>query len=139
MGIAVKGAGENFSAPSEIEFTVVGEPASKANSRRIIPIKGRFRSIKSKKALDYTAVFRQQCPKLDIMFRTDVGVDIQIYYKTRRPDLDESVILDAMQGLIYDNDRMVREKHIYWRLDKLCPRARIRVYALASRGMASRN
>jgi Holliday junction resolvase RusA-like endonuclease len=60
----------------------------------------------------------------------DVRVDITIYYATRRPDLDESVILDCMQGFIYENDRQVKEKHIFHRLDKANPRAEIIVRTL---------
>ena len=53
-----------------------------------------------------------------------------IYYKSRRPDLDESVILDAMEKFIYKNDRQVKEKHIFWGLDVLNPRAEIEVEEL---------
>ena len=60
----------------------------------------------------------------------DVSVTITIYYASRRPDLDESVILDAMQGLVYLNDRQVKEKHIFWGLDKTNPRAEIIVELL---------
>lgn len=59
------------------------------------------------------------------MLEGDLWVDIKIYYATRRPDLDESVVLDCMQGLIYANDRQVKEKHIYWGIDKKNPRAEI--------------
>ena len=55
---------------------------------------------------------------------------IKIYYSSRRPDLDESVILDAMQGRVYKNDRQVKVKHIFWGLDRGNPRAVIRVQAL---------
>ena len=57
----------------------------------------------------------------------ELKVTITIWYASRRPDLDESVILDAMEGHIYKNDRQVREKHIYWGLDPLNPRADITV------------
>jgi Holliday junction resolvase RusA-like endonuclease len=50
-----------------------------------------------------------------------------IFYASRRPDLDESLILDCMQGRIYENDRCVKEKHIFWGLDKEDPRAEIEV------------
>jgi Holliday junction resolvase RusA-like endonuclease len=35
-----------------------------------------------------------------------------------------------MQGFIYENDRQVKEKHIYHALDKENPRAEIRVEKL---------
>ena len=78
--------------------TINGEPASKANSRRMVTIAGRARFIKSKKAIDYV-----------------------------KPDLDESVILDCLEGYAYKNDRQVKEKHIYHGLDKENPRAEITV------------
>ena len=52
---------------------------------------------------------------------------MMIYYASRRPDLDESLILDCMQNYVYYNDRQVKEKHIYWGLDKERPRTIIRV------------
>ncbi len=117
------------------QFVVYGEPASKANSRRLVSFKrsgggSRPALIKSQKALDYNDAFRLQCPKLSPLIEGDVSVTITIYYATRRPDLDESVILDAMQGLVYLNDRQVKEKHIFWGLDKTNPRAEIIVELL---------
>lgn len=110
-----------------VELVIHGEPASKANSRRLVTIKGRPRFIKSQKALDYLKAFEAQCPKLDEMLEGELKVTMTIYYASRRPDLDESVILDAMQDRIYGNDRQVREKHVYWGLDKENPRAEIKV------------
>lgn len=112
------------------EFTVLGEPASKANSRQLVHIKGRPAFIKSAKARAYVKDFQWQCPKLDPLLTGDLSVHIKIFYASRRPDLDESVILDAMQGLIYENDRQVKEKHIYHGLDKENPRSVISVYTL---------
>ena len=113
-----------------IIFTVFGEPASKANSRRLVTIKGRPAVIKSDKARAYVKLFEEQCPVLDVLCEHDVAVSIKIYYSSRRPDLDESVILDAMQGRVYKNDRQVKVKHIFWGLDRGDPRAIIRVSSL---------
>jgi Holliday junction resolvase RusA-like endonuclease len=110
-------------SPSTISFTILGEPASKANSRRWT---GKY-FIKSKKALAYVEAFREQCPTLDPLMSGDVRVIIKIYYASRRPDLDESLILDCMQGKIYENDRSVKEKHIYWALNKEEPKSEITV------------
>ena len=111
----------------EVSFIVLGEPASKANSRKLVRFGNRPAFIKSQKARDYTDTFKLQCPKLDPLMDGDVSVTMTIYYASRRPDLDESVILDAMQDLIYENDRQVKEKHIHWGLDKENPRAEITV------------
>lgn len=115
-------------------FTIDGEPASKANSRRVAKWGNKIAFIKSKKAIDYLATFREQCPRLDPLFTCDVAVTICIYYASRRPDLDESLILDAMQGLIYGNDRQVKSKSVQWNLDREHPRASISVGQYASNG-----
>lgn len=112
-----------------VTFTVLGEPASKANSRKAVMFGKRPAFIKSDKARNYVDAFALQCPKLEKPFDGDVRVEMVIYYASRRPDLDESLILDCMQGAIYANDRQVKQKLIYWALDKDMPRAVIRVSA----------
>ena len=106
-------------------IVVYGEPASKANSRRVVRFGNMSRLIKSQKALNYGEAFRSQVTPLSPLIEGDVRVYIRIWYASRRPDLDESLILDLMQGLFYENDRQVKEKHIWWGLDKECPRAEI--------------
>ena len=112
-----------------VEFTIHGEPASKANSRKIVhnPATKRPMVIKSKKARDYLRDFEKQCPVCDPLLEGELAVTMTIYYASRRPDLDESLILDAMQGKIYGNDRQVREKHVFHALDKENPRTDIAV------------
>jgi Holliday junction resolvase RusA-like endonuclease len=106
----------------------LGEPASKANSRRIVKIGGKIASIKSRKALSYGEAFKLQCPALHPMFTdTDVAVEIDIWYGSRRPDLDDSLILDLLQGKVYANDRCVKRRDIRWGLDKDNPRIEITV------------
>ena len=107
-----------------------GEPASKANSRRAATIRGKRAFIKSKKALDYVRVFQLQCPIINPLMEGDIEVEMTIYYASRRPDLDESVILDCMQHKIYKDDRQVKSKIIRWGLSKSNPRAEIEVRPL---------
>lgn len=130
-----------MSIPDYIKFVIYGEPASKANSRKLVTIGGSPRFIKSKKARQYVEDFGKQCPNLPQALTCDVSVHITIFYASRRPDLDESIILDAMQSIkkkvdgkqvvlaerVYANDRQVKEKHIYWQLDRDNPRAEIEV------------
>jgi|TARA_E500000318_G_C3563488_1_gene214638 Holliday junction resolvase RusA-like endonuclease len=116
---------------------IVGEPASKANSRKIVIIKGRPASIKSDKARAYAKAFADQCTADKELFEGDVCVEMLIYYASRRPDLDESLILDLMQGIVYKNDRQVKEKHIYWGLDRENPRTIIRVSPMESGSVPS--
>jgi Holliday junction resolvase RusA-like endonuclease len=108
---------------SIITFTIFGEPASKSNGRRWT---GKF-LIKSEKALNYSDMFKQQCPVLDPLMDGDLRVTMKIWYASRRPDLDASLIFDLMQDCIYKNDRAIKEQHLYWGLDKNNPRAEITV------------
>lgn len=110
---------------------VYGEPASKANSRRLVTFGGKPRFVKSQKALEYKKAFEKQCPKRDELIDGDVKVTMTIHYKTRRPDLDESLILDLLEGVAYTNDRQVKEKHIFHGLDKENPRAEIKIEPIA--------
>jgi Holliday junction resolvase RusA-like endonuclease len=110
-----------------IRLTIYGEPASKANSRRVVRIGNRVASIKSEKALNYASMFKRQIPDGIVPIEGDVSVSMTIYYASRRPDLDESLILDLLQDAAYLNDRQVKEKHIFWGLDKENPRTIIEV------------
>ena len=116
---------------SELIFVVMGEPASKANQRRLVTSKsGKALFIKSKKALEYSKSFDTQCMVLDELLEGDLSVTMIIYYASRRPDLDESLVLDLLQGKIYLNDRQVKKKKIYWGLDKENPRTVISISKL---------
>lgn len=109
---------------------IFGEPASKANSRKVVRFGGMSRLIKSQKALTYSEMFKSQAVPINPLIEDDVRVTMHIFYASRRPDLDESLILDLLQDVVYINDRQVKEKHIYWGLDKENPRAEIIVEVL---------
>ena len=108
-------------------LVVKGEPASKANSRRLITIGGKPRFIKSSKALSYAEAFKLQVRRVEPLLEGELRVDMWIYYASQRPDLDESLILDLLQEKIYLNDRQVRERHIHHFIDKDDPRVEILV------------
>lgn len=108
-------------------LTVLGEPASKANSRRIIMRGRKPMSIKSEKALNYADFFNSQVRPIPELMDGELRVDMWIYYASQRPDLDESLILDLLQGKVYINDRQVRERHVYHHIDKANPRTSILV------------
>ena len=130
----------------KIEFTILGEPASKANSRQLVTF-GRGEAkrpaiIKSKKALDYERDALLQVPaRARAMLAGPVRITLRIFYASERPDLDESVVLDVLQARykragaervlvqrgVYANDRQVREKHVYHAIDRANPRAEIEV------------
>lgn len=105
-----------------VRLTIQGQPCSKANSRRLVTNRGRPMVIKSKKALAYEAAVRQQVPVMTPLMAGELAVYIDIYYASERPDLDESIILDALQKRVYANDRQIREKHVRHFIDKDQPR-----------------
>lgn len=134
-----------------IRLTILGEPASKANSREfgLVRIPGtdkqRVHIRKSEKALAYEeSAQRQIPPAARAMLEGPVRVTMTIYYRDQRSDLDESIILDVMQARfqvahgkrhciargVYLNDRQVRERHVFHAIDKLNPRAEIVVEPL---------
>jgi len=88
---------------------------------------GKPRFIKSSKALSYAEAFSLQVLKVEPLLVDELSVYMWIYYATQRPDLDESLILDLLQGKIYINDRQVRERHVYHYIDKDNPRVEIYV------------
>jgi Holliday junction resolvase RusA-like endonuclease len=144
-----------------IRLTILGEPASKANSRKLATVgpqnARRTLFIKSEKAREYEhAAALQIPPEARQMLIGPVRVTLRVYYMSERPDLDESVILDVMQAKykrvkgalikiapgeykhgdservlvqrgVYRNDRQVREKHVYWGIDKANPRAEVEI------------
>tara|TARA_R110000744_G_scaffold77507_1_gene152943 strand:- start:305 stop:697 length:393 start_codon:yes stop_codon:yes gene_type:complete len=110
-----------------VTLTIHGEPASKANSRQIVTIRGRPAVIKSKKARLYVAEFAAQCPKIEPLLDGDLIATIHIFYRTRRPDLDASVVLDCLQNRVIENDRQFKELHLYHGIDRENPRAEISI------------
>jgi len=106
---------------------ILGEPVSKANSRRIVKFGSMVRVIKSAKALAYVENVARQVPELpeERQLRAPIRMTAHIHYASRRPDLDPSLILDALQGRVYRNDRAVREMHLYHHLDRTTPRAEV--------------
>lgn len=131
----------------KISLTILGEPASKANSRQLVsfskPGNKRPALIKSEKAREYEAAALLQIPaSAKVMLRGPVRVTMRIYYASERPDLDESVVLDVLQTKfvkgsreierpgVYINDRQVREKHVFHAVDASNPRAEIEVEPL---------
>lgn len=132
-----------------VRFVIMGEAASKANSRKLVTIGGRPAFIKSQKARDYERDALLQIPaSAKVMFAGPLRATIRIWYASERPDLDESVILDVLQAKtegtgkdrkilrrgVYLNDRQVREKHIFHAIDRVMPRAEIEIEQIVEQG-----
>lgn len=115
---------------SNVRIIIHGEVCSKANSRRMVPGRSKagklfMRPIKSDKALAFVTAATLQVPQMSEMLLGKLVAHIWIYYPSERNDLDESLVLDVLQGRVYANDRQVREKHVYHRIDKVDPRVEI--------------
>jgi Holliday junction resolvase RusA-like endonuclease len=112
--------------------TILGNPESKANSRRQVLRRSKrtgksyVASIKSAKAESYStaAVLQLKPLRPREPIAEDVSLTCHIWYADRRHDLDESIICDALQQAgIIENDRAIRQKHIFGYVDKHRPRA----------------
>ena len=125
MAIINKIAIEKFAW--EYEAVIEGEPASKSNSRQIVKIKNRLVPIKSKKALAYQKCFAATAPRIDPLIEGDVALFCHIFYASYRPDLDESLIMDCLEGVAYKNDRQIKAKVILHGVDKINPRIVVKV------------
>lgn len=88
--------------------------------------------IKSQKALDFEKYALLQLKKIvgkHKAMEQDVVLEATIFYSSRRPDLDESLLMDILQKAgVYTNDRLIKEKHIFWGLDKDKPRVEFAVW-----------
>jgi Holliday junction resolvase RusA-like endonuclease len=116
------------------DVTILGEPASAKNQRRIIP-GPRPRLIKSKKALEYEKTFKEQCPVYEDLLSCDVSVRMDIWYASRRPDLAAmDLVSDLIQERLVANDRQIKASMSVWNLDKDLPRVRIRVTPMPEDG-----
>ena len=141
--------------PDAVRFTLYGQPASKANSRKIAdvgPADNRRRIfIKSKQALAFERdALRQVPPAARQRIEVPVRVTLRMWYASERPDLDESLVLDVLQDRfkghgddrvlvqagVYRNDRQVREKHVYHGIDSLHPRVEVLVEPMVAQQQA---
>ena len=137
---------------SAVRLVIYGQAASKANSRKVVSIGGVSRLIKSPQALAFIESARRQIPPaLRLRLQGPLRMVLHLYYLTERPDLDEAIVLDALQDVyainrherdparrrvlvqagVYCNDRQVRERHVYHHIDRSSPRVEVEVEPLA--------
>lgn len=134
-----------------IRITILGQPCSKSNRSQIVRLGDRVSIGKSAEAKRYIRdALRQIPPVARQRLAVPVRMTLRLWYASERPDMDESQILDVLQDQwkrnkatgervlvqagVYRNDRQVRERHVYWGLDKSNPRAEITVEPLAEQG-----
>lgn len=116
---------------TDFSGTVYGSLVSKANSRRIT------RSglvIKSKAAMDFTntAIIQLQAlRKGRSPIECNVGMDITIFYSSRRPDLSPELFFDCLQKAeVLANDRQIHQYTATKMLDKEQPRVEFTIFEL---------
>ncbi len=96
----------------------------------------RGRVVKSQEARDYqrTVVHLTAGDALDgfpTLLTGAVGLELNFYRPQRRGDLDNriKVLVDALQGIAYVDDKQITELHAYLHDDKQNPRAEISAWA----------
>lgn len=109
-------------------FTIPGEPAAKGNSRKLVLIRGRPALIKSEKGLGFEALAKLYVPTLATPYDGDVWFECRVYYASRRPDLDPSLVKDALQSRVVVNDRQVRHEVNSGFVDRNKPRVEVAVF-----------
>ena len=71
----------------KVKLVIFGAAQSKANSRRLVTFGGRPRFIKSKAALQFEKDVKAQVQPLKQMLEGDLSFHADIYYPSRRQDL----------------------------------------------------
>jgi hypothetical protein len=144
MKVAFTILGECVSMKNTRKFVMIGKHGAK-----------RPAFIKSAKCLSYVASSVLQIPaSARQMLTGPLRATFRIYYASERPDLDEAILLDILQAKyenvegpmvevgdqyvskkqrqlvrkgVYENDRQVRERHVYHFIDRANPRAEIEI------------
>ena len=92
-------------------------------------------SFKNPEAQRYVKDFLKQIPgNLQVRYDTPVRLTAFIFYKTKRPDLDESLLMDCLESSsIITNDRLIWDKQILKYFDKHIPRVKFYVEKLTNK------
>jgi Holliday junction resolvase RusA-like endonuclease len=93
--------------------TILGNVPSKSNSYKIIKIGNRYSLGKAKALKDYEKSFIEQCQLYkDKNIEDEFEFCIDVYYDSRRPDLDNSlkIVLDCLQkvGAIKNDNKCIK-------------------------------
>lgn len=110
-----------------------GQPPSKSNSYKIIKIKGFSKLGKTKALEQYEQSFFMQCSLRCAKINKRFKLDVDVYFKSDRPDLDNSlkVILDCLQTCkAITNDRLCAEIHARKLIDAENPRIEFEITEL---------
>lgn len=109
----------------KVRIVIPLETCSKSNSSRIVTWGKRSSIIKSKKAIKFETDCKRILKPIHPLLEGDLIMTATLYYSSRRNDLDESLVMDVLQKVVYLNDRQIKEKHIFHALDKKNPRVEV--------------
>ena len=107
------------------KITIHGKIPSKANSYKVVTIGGHGSLAKTPAIKEYERTFYIQCPMRGRMIDKFFKLDVDVYYQSNQPDLDNcfKVLLDCLQECkVIKNDRYCVEIHGRKLIDKLDPR-----------------
>ena len=107
------------------KIVIIGQPPSKSNCYKIVAHYGHGSLAKTKALKQYEEAFYLQCPLRGRMISSRFMLDVDVYYSSDRPDLDNSlkIILDCLQtSKAIKNDRLCAEIHARKLIDKTNPR-----------------
>ena len=113
--------------------TILGNLCSKSNSRRLVRNGGIPRFIKSPEALAWThaALLQLQAKRPPQPIEGDVALWADVFYTSRRPDLDVSLLQDVLQAAgVIKNDRQIVQIHAGKYVDAANPRVVVEVEPL---------
>lgn len=104
---------------------IYGLAPSKSNGYRVITLHGHGSLCKTKQTKEYEESFFMQCGLRNIEIDKRFKLDIDVYFSSDRPDLDNAlkVTLDCLQSCkAIKNDRLCSEIHARKLIDKENPR-----------------
>jgi len=121
-----------------LEFTVPGPPVPKARPRVTVTGRGTFTPKKTKDYQELVAMAAMVAYKKStepFPWPLDAGyrVDCVFYFKgIPTKDLDNLAksIFDALEGVLYTNDRQIMEAHLYKRLKAAEDKAVVRIWVI---------
>ena len=114
-------------------FTIYGQVPSKSNGYKIITISGHSSLAKTKALKDYERKFYLQCPLRGEEIAEPFAIDMDVYYNSNRPDLDNAfkIVLDCLQLCkAIKNDRYCFEIQARKLVDKVNPRLELSITKL---------
>ena len=116
--------------------TILGQPRSKANSRvqRKSPRTGKMFSGKNQKCLDYVESVKVQAlvVRPARLLEGPLSFRGTLYYPNNQSDLDPSLLIDCLQGIVFTNDRQVKHWDVRHGIDKANPRAEIEIVEIGA-------